>query len=170
MRNTSWDRIIPGEIVNFIYKSKGQTKGTRRWVICMDPKYIYRKKSGRTANYFVGIQIDQMGAPRIPQPVIKEIITMLGGVAKKQSGGRQIEMAGISTDDRPRDVATGEFNKVYLKIKHIIKRESVFRTYNLRECKKRRVFLEDKYDYIPKENIKQFITEVQLDTEVVINE
>ena len=170
MRNTSWDRIIPGEIVNFIYKSKGQTKGTRRWVICMDPKYIYRKKSGRTANYFVGIQIDQMGAPRIPQPVIKEIITMLGGVAKKQSGGRQIEMAGISTDDRPRDVATGEFNKVYLKIKHIIKRESVFRTYNLRECKKRRVFLEDKYDYIPKENIKRFITEVQLDTEVVINE
>ena len=170
MKNTSWQRIIPGEIVNFIYKSKGQTKGTRRWVICMDPKYIYRKKSGRTANYFVGIQIDQMGAPRIPQPVIKEIITMLGGVAKKQSGGRQIEMAGISTDDRPRDVATGEFNKVYLKIKHIIKRESVFRTYNLRECKKRRVFLEDKYDYIPKENIKRFITEVQLDTEVVINE
>ena len=46
MKNTSWQRIIPGEIVNFIYKSKSQTKGTRRWVICMDPKYIYRKKSG----------------------------------------------------------------------------------------------------------------------------
>ena len=170
MKNTSWQRIIPGEIVNFIYKSKSQTKGTRRWVICMDPKYIYRKKSGRTANYFVGIQIDQMGAPRIPQPVIKEIITMLGGVAKKQSGGRQIDVADVSTDERPGDVATGEFSKVYQRIKHIIKRESVFRTYNLRECKKRRVFLEDKYDYIPKENIKRFITEVQLDTEVVINE
>ena len=79
-------------------------------------------------------------------------------------------MADVSTDERPGDVATGEFSKVYQRIKHIIKRESVFRTYNLRECKKRRVFLEDKYDYIPKENIKRFITEVQLDTEVVINE
>jgi len=175
MRNTSWQRIIPGEIVNFIYKSKGQTKGTRRWAICIDPKYTYRKKNGRTANYFVGIQIDQMGSPRTPQPVIKEIITVLGGVAGRHDAagrhvGRQVDIEGVATDERPRDVSSGEFSKIYLRIKRIISRQSVFRTYNLRECKKRRVFLEDKYDYIPKENIKRFITEVQLDTEVVINE
>ena len=39
MKNTTWERIIPGQIVNFIYKSQDQKAGTRRWTICIDPKY-----------------------------------------------------------------------------------------------------------------------------------
>ena len=74
----------------------------------------------------------------------------------------------MSQDERPRDVSAGEFNRVYRKLKQIIKRESIFRTYNLRECKKRRVFLEDKYDFIPRENIKHFIKEIDLGQEVVV--
>ena len=175
MRNTTWDRIIPGQIVNFIYKSKNQGKGNRRWAICIDPKYIYRKKTGRTSNYFVGIQIDEVGRQRQSQPVIKEIISLLGGVAGMHDAagrhvGRQVEITGVIQDVRPRDVSSGEFKKVYAKLKNIIKRESIFRTYNLRECKKRRVFLEDKYDFIPRENIKQFITEINIGQEVVVED
>ena len=60
--------------------------------------------------------------------------------------------------------------KVYTKLKSVIKRENIFRTYNLRECRKRRVFLEDKYDFIPRENIKQFITEIDIGQEVVVED
>ena len=173
MKNTTWERIIPGQIVNFIYKSQDQKAGTRRWTICIDPKYRYRKKNGKTSNYFVGIQIDEVGRPRQTKPVIKEIINLLGGVAGIHDAadrhvGRQIEISGVSQDERPRDVSAGEFNRVYRKLKQIIKRESIFRTYNLRECKKRRVFLEDKYDFIPRENIKHFIKEIDLGQEVVV--
>ena len=73
-------------------------------------------------------------------------------------------------DAKPRQVSTGEFKKVYTKLKSVIKRENIFRTYNLRECRKRRVFLEDKYDFIPRENIKQFITEIDLGREVVVED
>ena len=170
MKNTNWNRILPGDIITFIYKSKNQARGKKRWVICMDPKYTYRKKNGRVARYFVGIQIDQQGQRRLSQPIIKEVITLLGGVARKKSGGRQINVEGVSEDPVPRAVSPGEFTKMYSRLKRIFKRKSIFRTYNLRECKKRRVFLEDKYDFIPPDNIREFITEIQLDTEVVIDE
>ena len=173
MKNTTWERIIPGQIVNFIYKSQDQKAGTRRWTICIDPKYRYRTKNGRTSNYFVGIQIDEVGKPRQSKPVIKEIINLLGGVAGIHDAagrhvGRQVDIEGVVQDTRPRDVSSGEFKRVYRKLKQIIKRESIFRTYNLRECKKRRVFLEDKYDFIPRENIKHFIKEIDLGQEVVV--
>jgi hypothetical protein len=173
MKNTTWERIIPGQIVNFIYKSQDQKAGTRRWTICIDPKYRYRKKNGRTSYYFVGIQIDEVGRPRQTKPVIKEIIRLLGGVAGIHDAagrhiGRQVDIEGVVQDERPRDVSSGEFSKVYRKLKQIIKRESIFRTYNLRECKKRRVFLEDKYDFIPRENIKDFVREIDIGQEVVV--
>jgi hypothetical protein len=175
MKNTTWDRIIPGQIVNFIYKSQDQKSGTRRWAICIDPKYTYRKKNGRTTNLFVGIQIDQVGKPRQSKPVIKEIITQLGGIAGMHDAagrhvGRQVDIEGVVQDPKPRQVSSGEFKKVYGRLKNIIKRESIFRSYNLRECKKRRVFLEDQYDFIPSENIKQFITEINIGEEVVVED
>ena len=98
------------------------------------------------------------------------MIKLLGGVAKKDSGGQQINIEGISEDRVPRAVSPGEFTRMYGRLKRIFKRESVFRTYNLRECKKKRVFLEDKYDFIPKENIEQFVQEINLDLEVVIED
>ena len=55
MRNTTWNRILPGDIVTFIYKSKNQARGKKRWVICMDPKYTYRKQNGRITRFFVAL-------------------------------------------------------------------------------------------------------------------
>ena len=120
MKNTSWHKIIPGQIVNFIYKNKTETKGSRRWAICIDPRYTYRKKNGRTSNYFVGIQIDQVGKPRQSKPVIKEIIDSLGGIAGMHDAagrhvGRQVDIEGVVQDAKPRQVSTGEFKKVYTK-------------------------------------------------------
>ena len=51
MKNTNWNRILPGDIITFIYKSKNQARGKKRWVICMDPKYNYRKKNGKFISY-----------------------------------------------------------------------------------------------------------------------
>ena len=84
--------------------------------------------------------------------------------------GRQVDIEGVVQDEKPRDVSSGEFRKVYARLKGIIRRESIFRSYNLRECRKRRVFLEDKYDFIPQENIKQFVTEINIGQEVVVED
>ena len=175
MKNTSWDKVQPGQIVSFIYKSKNQKSGTRRWAICIDPNYVYRKKNGRTTKLFIGIQIDQVGKQRQSKPVIKEIIDSLGGIAGMHDAagrhvGRQVDIEGVVQDEKPRDVSSGEFRKVYARLKGIIRRESIFRSYNLRECRKRRVFLEDKYDFIPQENIKQFVTEINIGQEVVVED
>lgn len=173
MKNTTWDKIIPGEIVNFVYKSKHESRGTRRWVICIDPKYTYRKKNGRTSHFFVGIQLDQLSGKRVPKSTITKIIHLMGGIARKQSdvsSNVQINIDELSTDKVSSNVSKPEFTKVYSKLKFILGKHNIFRTYNLRECKKRRVFLETKYNYIPKENIENFNLEIDLGREVVIED
>jgi hypothetical protein len=53
--------------------------------------------------------------------------------------------------------------KIYLELKALLKRNpQLFRTYFYRECRKRRVFLENKYDRLNSLQIKQ-ITERLVD-------
>ena len=46
--------------------------------------------------------------------------------------------------------------RIYLELKELLKKEpNLFRTYFFRECRKRRVFLEDKYDRLNSLQVKQ---------------
>ena len=46
MKNTSWERVQPGQIVSFIYKNKNEKKGIKRTVLCLSKRHPYRKKNG----------------------------------------------------------------------------------------------------------------------------
>ena len=45
IRNTSWDKVKAGQIVNFIYKNKKESKGVKRTVLIVNSDFKYRKKS-----------------------------------------------------------------------------------------------------------------------------
>ena len=52
---------------------------------------------------------------------------------------------------------------VYRTLKRFIKKNDVFRTYFLRECKKRRVYLVDNYKRLPESQRKKIISEQNLE-------
>ena len=55
IRNTSWARVEPGQIVSFVYKSQNEKRGYKRTVLLINPDWRYRKKStGRIKRYVVG--------------------------------------------------------------------------------------------------------------------
>mgnify|MGYP001194854591 FL=1 len=152
MKNTYWDAIQPGDVVSFMYK--GQTddsKSARRIVICLAPRYEHRKKTtGRTVEYFIGLEIFNSQKPNITPTVIKQLFELLAENADI-----------ILTDEESGGVARME--KIYLELKALLKRNpQLFRTYFYRECRKRRVFLENKYDRLNSLQIKQ-ITERLVD-------
>ncbi len=58
LKNTSWPLVQTGQIVNFIYKSKGAQKGMKRTVLIIHPDYKFIKKTtGRVKRYIIGLQL-----------------------------------------------------------------------------------------------------------------
>jgi hypothetical protein len=145
MKNTYWDAIQPGDVVSFIYKGQGDNaKSARRVVICLDPRYEHRKKTtNRVVDYFIGLEIFNSQKSNLSPTVIKQTFDLLSENADTfltdpQSGGRS------------------RMEKIYLELKDLLKRNpELFRTYFYREARKRRVFLEDKYDRLNSMQVKQ---------------
>ena len=145
MKNIYWDAIQPGYVISFIYKGQGDNaKSARRVVICLDPRYEHRKKTtNRVVDYFIGLEIFNSQKSNLSPTVIKQTFDLLSEntdtiLTDPQSGGRS------------------RMEKIYLELKELLKREpDLFRTYFFRECRKRRVFLEDKYQRLNSMQVKQ---------------
>ena len=128
MKNISWQMVESGQIVSFRYKSSGRS--AQRTVLCLDPEYLYRKKStGRVVKFFIGLELYASDKPRIPRSVLQQLFKLLG-----------------KGDPTPSQTDAQEMEKLYQIIKGFLKRTPIFKTYLLRKCRLNRVFLETKYD------------------------
>ena len=69
MKNASWNQLFAGDVVSFQYRGLKSSRGERRTVICLDPRYRYRKKStGRVVEFFIGLEIDKQGQMPLAKP------------------------------------------------------------------------------------------------------
>ena len=174
MKNTSWNNLIPGQIISFIYQSKNDKRAVRRFVVVLDPKYIKRTQTGQ-ARLFVGLQLHRQGQRPVPKPIINQAIRLLGGLAVNVDAagnpyGKQINVEGLTDDKKAKDVTNAEFDKVFNRIRVLVGAKSILRTYDLLQCRKRRVFLETDYGLIPQSAIKVLERQIELGTEVVVED
>ena len=172
MKNTTWNRLVPGSIISFIYKSKNESRAIKRWVIVIDRKYLKRTKEGMK-KYFVGLQLHRQGERPVMKPVIQKVITLLGGLAvirdkAGQDSGKQLNVEGLSGDLRAKDVTPGEFVKIFNRLRRVIGTQDILRTYDLAQCRKRRVFLDENYSKIPPQTVKRLKKQILIGTEVVV--
>ena len=159
MKNTTWQKVQPGQIVSFLYRSKNSTRAEKRTVLCIDPEYTYRKKSTkRNVKLFVGLQLETTLRGPINSAKLDKVIRLLGGVGL-DSGA--VEVGYFS--DRMSDTDTENLLERVKGLKRFIQKNDVFRTYFLRECRKRRVFLIDDYQRLPKKHTDKIILEQNLE-------
>jgi len=159
MKNTTWTRVESGQIVSFLYRSKNSTKTEKRTVLCIDPSYTYRKKStGRNVKLFVGIQLETTLRGPINSAKLDKVIRLLGGVRSEDGA---VEVGNFS--DRMSDTDTENILEKVIGLRKFIQKNDVFRTYFLRECRKRRVFLVDDYQRLPKKHTDKLILEQNLE-------
>ena len=138
MKNTSWMKVQSGEVVSFRYKSESG-RSVQRVVLCLDPEFRYRKKStGRVVQYFIGLEIYASDKGRLPKSRITELFEILGKV----------------DNDTPTQTPEQDIEQTYLKLKGYLKRNSIFKTYFLRKCRKNRGFLENKYQSLNSLQVK----------------
>ncbi len=153
MKNTNWYRIQSGQIVRFRYKNmKGESSNRTAYVLA--PRYKYRKQStGRVVEFFIGLEIENTAKQSINPLVLKEMFEEINDIFEDS------EKSADYTDERV-------ITRIYENLKRFLNGTPIFRTYFLRECRKRRVFLvEDANDLIrgSLKNVVQLILEDKQD-------
>jgi len=116
----SWSKVSPGDIISFVYKSK-EGRRLRRTILILNPK---RK------NLIHGIQLEISNIPTNPE--IKKIL--------ESAGTTQI----VDEDKKIyRVLLDGTAKKTYNKLKAVINKHGIYRTFNYDKAKKSSVMLED---------------------------
>ena len=136
MKNTNWQMIRTGQIVRFRYKNmKGESSNRTAYVLA--PRFRYRKKSTRRiVEFFIGLEIENTAKQSINPLVLKEMFEQINDIFDES------DKAADYTDERV-------IRRIYENLKRFLDKTPIFRTYFLRECRKRRVFLiEDSNDLI----------------------
>ena len=133
----TWSQVEAGDIISFRYKGKNPT-GTLTSLLVMNPKMPFVKKDGSRTFQLVGLKLQSKG--KIPtiksKPVLVKLLRKIGSI-QVVSGDDQIYK--ILVDDLG---SRGTTRATYQKIKRYVKSNSVYRTYDYREARKSRVFLE----------------------------
>ena len=116
----SWNKVGPGDIISFVYKSK-EGRRLRRTILVLEPN---RKK------LMHGIQLEVSNIPTNPE--IKKILESAGTTE-------------IVDEDKKiyRVTLVGTAKQTYNKLKSLIKRHGIYRTYSYDKARKSSVMLED---------------------------
>ena len=115
MRNTIWQKVQPGQIVSFLYRSKNSTRAEKRTVLCIDPEYTYRKKSTkRNVKLFVGLQLETTLRGPINARTLDQAIRLLGGA--------QLDRGVVEVGNFEDEMDDTDVELVYRTLKRFIKK------------------------------------------------
>jgi len=125
----SWNKVSPGDIVSFVYENKDGRK-LRRTILVLDPKLRNRAKN-KSSQYLVhGIQLEVSNKPTLIQ--MKTLLEQ-AGVTEIVDEKKKIYRVRLQSDTKG----------TYKKMKNIINRYGIYRSYNYDKAKKSSVTLED---------------------------
>ena len=162
LRNTTWHKVEPGQIISFVYKSKGENRGYKRTIMLLNPDLKYRKKStGRIKRYVVGIVLDT----QITRPLTTTKVEQLFN----RTGGLEIEEEALAAN-LPDTISKAQNTKLYNRLKAFVKTNKNYRTFDRRECLKRRVYLEVDYKGIPKDTLDRFESEQRIENAFMLED
>ena len=116
----TWTKVQRGDIISFIYQNK-EGRRLRRTILVLEPKL---------KNLVHGIQLEISNIPTNPE--IKKILESAG---KTEIVDEDKKIYRVELD--------GKTQNVYKKLKTLIKRHGIYRTYSYDEARKSSVLLED---------------------------
>ena len=134
LKNTTWHKVEPGQIISFVYKTTNETRGYKRTIMLLNPDLKYRKKStGRIKRYVVGLVLDT----QITRPLTTTKVEQLFN----RTGGLEMEEDALAAN-LPDTISKAQNTKLYNRLKAFVRTNKNYRTFDRRECLKRRVYLE----------------------------
>ena len=116
----TWSKVDRGDIISFVYETK-EGRRLRRTILVLEP-------DGKKLLHGIQLEISNVATNR----ELKKLLEMAGKteVVDENKKIYRVELDGSS-------------KQIYQKLKRLIKRHDIYRTYSLKKAKKSQVFLED---------------------------
>ena len=126
----SWPQVQSGDIISFVYKNKAGNR-LRRTVLVLEPMAPNKAKNKTSRFLLHGIQLEVSNVQTNPE--IKKILETAGNV----------EIVDEQKKIYRVDFEEASARRIYRRLKVLIKRHGVYRTYNYDKARKQTVMLED---------------------------
>ena len=125
----SWNKVSPGDIISFVYENREGRK-LRRTILVLDPKLRNRAKNPSSQYLVHGIQLEVSN-----QPTLTQIKTLLeqAGVTEIVDAQKKIYRVRLQSDPRG----------TYKRMRNIINKYGIYRSYNYDKARKSTLTLED---------------------------
>ena len=139
----SWSKVSAGDIVSFVYKNR-DGRNLRRTILVIDPKLLNRAKN-KSSQYLVhGIQLEVSNVPTNME--MKKILETAG-------------TPEVVDEDKKiyRVILDGTSKQIYRRLKSLIKKHGIYRTYNYDKARKSMIMLEDLR--LPNQFLKELLDE-----------
>jgi len=162
LRNTTWTKVEPGQIISFVYKTKKETRGYKRTILLLNPDLKYRKKStGRIKRFVVGLVLDTAITRPLTETKVDKLFNLTGGLEVEE---------GALAANLPDTISKAQTKKLYNRLKSVVNQYKNYRTFDRRECLKRRVYLELDYKGIPKDTLDRFESEQRIENAFMLED
>ena len=136
---TSWNRIQPGDIITFNYKSKSTGKTRLQTILVLNPKW-YIVVDGQRVFQMIGLKLAEQRVRTIKEAskVVTQLFDKLGTleVIDEKKDIYRVRM-------KKQDLFWGGSKRnVYRRIRYLLNKEPIYRTYDWEQARKSGVFYE----------------------------
>ena len=136
---TSWNEIQPGDIIAFKYKSKSGGKNKEQTILVLNPKWSTTTQGQRTF-HLIGLKLAENRVRTIKESakIVTQIFGKLGNIVPID-----LKKEIYRIDMRKADLFWGGAkDTVYKRIKYLLGKEPIYRTYDWETAKKSGVYYE----------------------------
>ena len=136
---TSWNRIQAGDIIRFNYKSKSTGKTRLQTILVLNPKW-YITVEGQRVFQMIGLKLAEQRVRTIKEAskVVTDIFNKLGTLEVIDEK-KDVYRVRMKTQDQ---FWAGAKKTVYKRIRYLLNKEPIYRTYDWEQARKSGVFYE----------------------------
>ena len=137
----SWNRVRPGDIISFRYKSKSTGKTRSNSILVLNPRLNVTLKDGKTKKHLIGIKLEESN--KISLRLTARQVMLLEKIGDFKKIDNENNLYKLEIDNRfvINDIK-GIKQEAYDKISKSFDIQGQYRTYDYMRAKKSAVYLE----------------------------
>ena len=137
----NWNRVKPGDVISFRYKSKSTGKTLVQSILVLNPRLDVKLKDGKTTRHLTGIKIEESNKVSLRLNARQIALLEQIGDFKKIDNKNNLYKLEIDSRFVVNDIK-GIKKSAYDKISKGLNIQGQYRTYDYMTAKKSAVFLE----------------------------
>ena len=135
-QQANWNKILPGDIISFRYKSRGQV--TLHSILVLGIDVPYKTKDGKTNRHLVGMKLESRNIPITDSRKLLTEFKKVGDIKVLQKTKNNEAIIRLGVKGKRDEKIDGDFDK----LKSLLKSTATYRTYDYQKARTYTVYYE----------------------------